>query len=224
MCLRLRGLHIRALWVLYLSTCSICYTRRHLDSHAVMRRQICAGPEPDYLQSAGAAGPAAAHLHQVRMRCVFIVCCMIERTPTIRGVKTHVQIMCMCICSVPFASLIVFFAIYGGIIGKRDYWSRYVRFNAMQVRIFSLGLVAMSIWIVPRRLELSLGFSALGSSTRMWRIAQPCHRKSSSWLYYATQAILLDIILILPGVIENVIKPPVGNSFGLTLYINGYNT
>jgi len=40
---------------------------------------------------------------------------------------------------VPFASLIVFFAIYGGIIGKRDYWSRYVRFNAMQVRTcFSL--------------------------------------------------------------------------------------
>lgn len=71
--------------------------------------------------------------------------------------------------SVPFASLIVFFAIYGGIINKRDYWSRYVRFNAMQ-------------------------------------------------------AILLDIILILPGVLENVIKPPVGNSLGLTLYINAYNT
>ncbi len=28
----------------------------------------------------------------------------------------------------------------------------------------------------------------------------------------------------LPGVLENVIKPPVNNSLGLTLYINGYNT
>ena len=35
--------------------------------------------------------------------------------------------------SFPFASLIVFFGIYAGIINNRSTWSRYVRFNAMQV-------------------------------------------------------------------------------------------
>jgi hypothetical protein len=35
--------------------------------------------------------------------------------------------------TVPFLSLVVFFAIYIGIINQRETWSRYVRFNAMQV-------------------------------------------------------------------------------------------
>lgn len=70
--------------------------------------------------------------------------------------------------TVPFASLITFFAIYILVINNRETWSRYVRFNAMQ-------------------------------------------------------AVLLDIVLILPGVFEQVLKPPM-SGFGLTIYINIYNT
>jgi uncharacterized membrane protein len=41
--------------------------------------------------------------------------------------------------------------------------------------------------------------------------------------FNAMQAILLDIVLILPGVFEQVLRPPT-SGFGLTLYINAYNT
>ncbi|BDA47239.1 Protein TIC 20-v, chloroplastic [Coccomyxa sp. Obi] len=69
--------------------------------------------------------------------------------------------------SFPFASLIVFFAIYGGIVQNQNF-SRFVRYNALQ-------------------------------------------------------AILLDIILIVPGLLENILRPPSGG-FGLSLYMNAYNT
>ncbi|GAB4819498.1 hypothetical protein N2152v2_006544 [Parachlorella kessleri] len=67
----------------------------------------------------------------------------------------------------PFAGLIVFFAVYLGII-QNFRFSRYVRYNAMQ-------------------------------------------------------AILLDVILILPGLLESVFRPPMGGP-GLQIYITGYNT
>ena len=70
--------------------------------------------------------------------------------------------------TVPFASLVLFFAIYLGLVQQTDRWSRFVRFNAMQ-------------------------------------------------------AILLDILLILPGVIESVFKAP-GGGAGLQIYISMYNT
>lgn len=70
--------------------------------------------------------------------------------------------------TVPFASLVLFFAIYLGLVQQTDRWSRFVRFNAMQ-------------------------------------------------------AILLDILLILPGVIESVFKAP-GGGPGLQIYISMYNT
>lgn len=69
--------------------------------------------------------------------------------------------------SVPFAGLVVFFAVYLGIINNPNF-TRYVRFNAMQ-------------------------------------------------------AILLDIILILPGLIESIVRPPMGGP-GLQVYITLYNT
>lgn len=70
--------------------------------------------------------------------------------------------------TVPFASLILFFAIYLGLVQQTDRWSRFVRFNAMQ-------------------------------------------------------AILLDILLILPGVIESIFKAPAYGA-GLQVYISLYNT
>ena len=70
--------------------------------------------------------------------------------------------------TVPFASLILFFAIYLGLVQQTDRWSRFVRFNAMQ-------------------------------------------------------AILIDILLILPGVLESVFKAPSGGA-GLQVYISLYNT
>ena len=70
--------------------------------------------------------------------------------------------------SVPFASLVLFFAIYLGLVQQTDRWSRFVRFNAMQ-------------------------------------------------------AILLDILLIIPGVIESVFKAP-GGGAGLQIYMTLYNT
>lgn len=70
--------------------------------------------------------------------------------------------------TVPFASLILFFAIYLGLVQQTDRWSKFVRFNAMQ-------------------------------------------------------AILLDILLILPGVIESVFKAPAYGA-GLQVYISLYNT
>ncbi|PRW39238.1 TIC 20- chloroplastic [Chlorella sorokiniana] len=69
--------------------------------------------------------------------------------------------------SVPFAGLVVFFAVYLGIINNPNF-TRYVRYNAMQ-------------------------------------------------------AILLDIILILPGLIESIVRPPMGGP-GLQIYITLYNT
>jgi hypothetical protein len=42
--------------------------------------------------------------------------------------------------TVPFLSLVVFFAIYIGIINQRETWSRYVRFNAMQVGTMCRGV------------------------------------------------------------------------------------
>lgn len=70
--------------------------------------------------------------------------------------------------SLPFGSLLVFFAIYLGVSNNRERFGRWVRFNAMQ-------------------------------------------------------AILLDIILIFPGLLEQVLKPPVNSPLGLTVYINLYN-
>lgn len=67
----------------------------------------------------------------------------------------------------PFAGLIVFFALYLGVINNPNF-SRYVRFNGMQ-------------------------------------------------------AVLLDIILILPGLLESVFKVPMGGP-GLQLYITLQNT
>ncbi|KAK9905955.1 hypothetical protein WJX75_009477 [Coccomyxa subellipsoidea] len=69
--------------------------------------------------------------------------------------------------SFPFASLIVFFAIYAGIVNNQNF-SRFVRYNALQ-------------------------------------------------------SILLDIILIIPGLFEQIFRPPSGG-LGLSLYINVYNT
>lgn len=46
--------------------------------------------------------------------------------------------------TVPFLSLVVFFAIYIGIINQRETWSRYVRFNAMQVSTMCRGVVSCS--------------------------------------------------------------------------------
>jgi hypothetical protein len=45
--------------------------------------------------------------------------------------------------TVPFLSLIVFFAIYIGIINQRETWSRYVRFNAMQVSTMCSEMLAI---------------------------------------------------------------------------------
>ncbi|KAK9864431.1 hypothetical protein WJX84_007833 [Apatococcus fuscideae] len=67
----------------------------------------------------------------------------------------------------PFASLIVFFAIYSGIVNNQSF-SRYVRYNGMQ-------------------------------------------------------SILLDILLILPSLLERVFKIPMGGP-GLQIYIQAYNT
>lgn len=70
--------------------------------------------------------------------------------------------------SVPFASLVLFFAIYLGLVQQTDRWSRFVRFNAMQ-------------------------------------------------------AVLLDILLIFPGIVESAFKPPAYGA-GLQIYISLYNT
>eukprot|EP00891_Asterochloris_glomerata_P006176 jgi/Astpho2/6176/Aster-03590 len=67
----------------------------------------------------------------------------------------------------PFASLIIFFAAYLGIVNNQNF-SRYVRFAVLQ-------------------------------------------------------AVLLDIVLILPSLIENLIRPP-SSGPGLQLYISAYNT
>lgn len=69
--------------------------------------------------------------------------------------------------TVPFASLVLFFAIYLGLVQQTDRWSRFVRFNAMQ-------------------------------------------------------AILLDILLIVPSVLESVFKAP-SSGAGLQIYISLYN-
>ncbi|KAL4440549.1 hypothetical protein ABPG75_003550 [Micractinium tetrahymenae] len=69
--------------------------------------------------------------------------------------------------SFPLAGLVLFFAVYLGIINNQNF-SRYVRFHAMQ-------------------------------------------------------AILLDIILILPGLIESIFRPPMGGP-GLQVYITLQNT
>ncbi|KAK9823459.1 hypothetical protein WJX72_002907 [[Myrmecia] bisecta] len=69
--------------------------------------------------------------------------------------------------SFPFASLIVFFAVYAGIVNNTNF-DRYVRYNAMQ-------------------------------------------------------AVLLSIILIVPGLLESVLKPSLSGP-GLPIYINAYNT
>jgi uncharacterized membrane protein len=52
--------------------------------------------------------------------------------------------------SVPMASLVVFLAVYAGIV-TNEYWSRFVRYNAMQAVLLDIAL------IVPRLLEQFLG-------------------------------------------------------------------
>ncbi|KAK9832642.1 hypothetical protein WJX81_006487 [Elliptochloris bilobata] len=69
--------------------------------------------------------------------------------------------------SFPFASLVVFFAIYAGLVNNQRF-SRFVRYNAMQ-------------------------------------------------------SILLDIVLVLPGLLESLFRPPM-SGLGLQLYINAYNS
>jgi len=87
---------------------------------------------------------------------------------------------------VPFASLIVFFALYLGIVNNRAY-SRYVRFNGQARAVRSLALA----------LRLS---SPRASLVRL------------------QQAILLDIVLILPSLLENLFRMP-SSGLGLNVYI-----
>lgn len=86
----------------------------------------------------------------------------------------------------PFASLIVFFALYLGIVNNQAY-SRYVRFNGQARAVRSLALA----------LRLS---SPRASLVRL------------------QQAILLDIVLILPSLLENLFRMP-SSGLGLNVYI-----
>ena len=86
----------------------------------------------------------------------------------------------------PFASLIVFFALYLGIVNNQAY-SRYVRFNGQARAVRSLALAV--------------------------RLSSP--RASFVRLQ---QAILLDIVLILPSLLENLFRMP-SSGLGLNVYI-----
>ena len=86
--------------------------------------------------------------------------------------------------SIPFGSLIAFFALYLGIVNNQAY-SRYVRFNG-QVR-------------VPGALV-------------------PPPPLTPAACYIPQQAILLDILLIVPSLVENLFRMP-SSGFGLNIYI-----
>lgn len=67
-----------------------------------------------------------------------ISCCntgkfALAQNPVIYNLLAPLDPLIRLYTTVPFASLIVFFAIYLGIINQRETWPRYVRFNAMQV-------------------------------------------------------------------------------------------
>ena len=93
---------------------------------------------------------------------------LFQQYPITRVIVSPLAPLAQIYYTVPFASLILFFAIYLGLVQQTDRWSKFVRFNAMQ-------------------------------------------------------AILLDILLILPGVIESVFKAPAYGA-GLQVYISLYNT
>lgn len=92
----------------------------------------------------------------------------IRQYPITQAIVSPLAPLAQIYYTVPFASLVLFFAIYLGLVQQTDRWSRFVRFNAMQ-------------------------------------------------------AILLDILLIVPGVIESVFKAPT-NGAGLQIYMSLYNT
>ena len=103
-----------------------------------------------------------------------------------RGADTQRALSPQLYTSVPFGSLIAFFALYLGIVNNQAY-SRYVRFNG-QARAYE----------VPQ--------TALASHAYAVAHARP------------QQAILLDIVLILPSLFEQLFRMP-SSGFGLNLYI-----
>jgi hypothetical protein len=141
--------------------------------------------------------------------------------------------------TVPFLSLIVFFAIYIGIINQRETWSRYVRFNAMQVSMLRVR------WCPPPALQPVPVQSLLMTHVLMCKCpsagypAGHCAHVSagtSFWMLHVVHSHanhvgiantyhMCPVLLCcsLPGVIEQVLRPPT-SGFGLTLYINAYNT
>ncbi|CAL5224866.1 g7624 [Coccomyxa viridis] len=124
---------------------------------------VCAGKDVDFADRAVASLPYLVPLFDGLKYGRFLF----AQFPALANLLSPLNPLISLYFSFPFASLIVFFAIYSGIVNNFQF-SRFVRFNALQ-------------------------------------------------------SILLDIILIVPGLIEQVIKPPMGGA-GLTIYIQLYNS
>ena len=110
-----------------------------------------------------------------------------------------------------------------GIINNPNF-TRYVRFNAMQVPGLHLLLRRRLLLLPLLRLRL-LPPCALRLSACCCRRSRCCRsrcRLHPTCIFVfqlpPPQAILLDIILILPGLIESIVRPPMGGP-GLQVYI-----
>ena len=116
-----------------------------------------------------------------------------------------------------------------GIINNPNF-SRYVRYNAMQVRCCSTRSLSVCGWLGAERTCEAWSATAPLHCRRHCCcfcfcckavLLQSCAAATSAIRFVQTcplQAILLDIILILPGLIESIVRPPMAGP-GLQVYI-----
>eukprot|EP00887_Chlorella_sp_A99_P002307 scaffold10.g2307.t1 len=97
---------------------------------------------------------------------------------------------------------------------------RYGKFALMQFP--QLGAVFVPLEPLAR-LYFSVPFAGLVSFFIVYLGVVNNTRWSRFVRYNAMQAILLDVLLIVPGVVESVLRPSGLGGFGLTLYIQLYN-
>ncbi|CAK0787784.1 hypothetical protein CVIRNUC_011006 [Coccomyxa viridis] len=139
-------------------------SRRRANGRAHFRfLRVHAGKDVDFADRAVATLPYLVPLFDGLKYGRFLF----AQFPALASVLSPLNPLISLYFSFPFASLIIFFAIYSGIVNNFRF-SRFVRFNALQ-------------------------------------------------------SILLDIILIIPGLLEQIVRPPMGGA-GLTIYIQVYNS
>lgn len=129
--------------------------------------------------------------------------------------------------TVPFAPFVAFLGVYIGIINNQR-WPRFVRFNAMQVRAPSRASPSTRLSLRSRLSAIRKIALQRGSREVLFSSEQPSENQHLKKLCFcvraaALQAVLLDILLILPRLVEQVFSTPTGG-WALQAYIVVQNT